>query len=269
MPATTQPDNNTQRYFLHLAFLGTNYHGWQRQPNAASVQQTLEEALSTLLRTPICTTGAGRTDTGVHAHHMVAHFDSPAPLDAPRFLNRLNRLLPPDIAALLLHPVPPSAHARFSATARTYHYHISLRRDPFLTATALYVPYPLDFPLMQQAADILLPVTDFASFCKANADSHTTICHLTDAQWFQVDDHHWFFRISADRFLRNMVRAIVGTLLDVGRHHTTLDQFSQIIQAHTRSAAAQSIPPQGLTLHHIDYPPSLIPPPTSPEGQHR
>ncbi|MDR3126991.1 MAG: tRNA pseudouridine(38-40) synthase TruA [Tannerellaceae bacterium] len=256
--------NPFPRFFLYLAFDGSRYAGWQSQPNAPSIQQHVEQALSLLARQQVPLTAAGRTDAGVHARYMVAHFDAPPPLLAslslpPRASNtcdcgRLNRLLPPDIAAFALHPVPPSAHARFDALSRTYQYHLSPHKDPFSRAYSLLYPTSrLDRQAMNQAASLLLDYHDFTSFARLHASARTNLCSVSHAHW----DETFTFTITANRFLRNMVRAIVGTLLDVGRGKLSHDDFARILHASSRSAASSSAPPHGLFLHHISYPPSF------------
>ncbi|MBR4390017.1 MAG: tRNA pseudouridine(38-40) synthase TruA [Prevotella sp.] len=247
------------RYFIFLSFNGARYHGWQVQPNGMSVQQKLQEALSTILRTDIEVTGAGRTDAGVHASMMVAHFDdSNENVDGMggtyQLTYKLNRLLPYDIAIQQIMEVPETAHARFSATARTYFYFIHTKKDPFLGDRSCFIHYDLDFSLMNKAAALLLENDDFAAFCKAKTDVKTTICQVTKAQWEQIDEHRWRFTITANRFLRNMVRAVVGTLIDVGRGRVTIEQFADILASHRRTEAGESMPPQALFLHKIEYP---------------
>ena len=237
-----------QRYFLYLAYDGTNYHGWQIQPNGISVQEVLQKALATLLRQPVSITGAGRTDTGVHARMMVAHFDAAEGLDCHQTVYRLNRLLPRDLAADRLVPVPAEMHARFSATSRTYHYYIHTRRDPFLRAYSCEMFYNLDFDRMNRAAALLLEYDDFAAFCKSHTDVKTTLCGVTEARWVQDDDYRWHFVITANRFLRNMVRAVVGTLIDVGRGRTDVEGFRKIIEGRSRSGAGDSVPACALFL---------------------
>lgn len=245
------------RYFIHLAYDGTAYHGWQAQPNAVSVQQRVNEALSTLLRQDIETTGAGRTDTGVHAACMVAHFDIGQEIDTCRLSDKLNRILPADISVHSVKPVIPEAHARFDATSRTYHYHIYQYKNPFLQHYAARFYFTPNFELMNQAAAILLETSDFTSFSKVNTDTKTNICQVSKAQWTQVCEDHWRFEITADRFLRNMVRAIVGTLLDVGRQRISIEQFQQIIKQKNRCAAGESVPGNALSLMEITYPSHL------------
>ncbi len=241
------------RYFIHLSYDGTNYHGWQVQPNGSSVQAELQRALSTLLRQPIEIVGAGRTDAGVHARKMVAHFDVEELLDLKQTAFRMNRILPRDIAVEKIEKVGDDMHARFSATSRTYHYYIHTHKDPFCRAYSCETHYDLDFDAMNEAARVLLTQDDFASFCKTGADVKTTICHVTHAQWHQTSPTTWYFEITANRFLRNMVRAVVGTLIDVGRHRIDLEGFKQIVENKTRTAAGESMPGHALFLEDVTY----------------
>ena len=251
------------RYFIQLSYDGTGYHGWQVQPNGVSVQEVLQKALSTLLRQPTEVTGAGRTDAGVHASMMVAHFDWPAahegegceeaPLDCTQLTYKLNRLLPPDVAVQAVRPVGPEMHARFSATRRTYHYYIHTRKDPFLRGYSWQVNVPLDFALMNEAAQVLLEYSDFTSFSKTGTDVKTNICQLTEARWEQLKPGEWRFTVSANRCLRNMVRAIVGTLVEVGRHRMTISQMRHAIEAKDRQRAGESVPGHALYLTNIEY----------------
>lgn len=241
------------RYFIDLSFDGTNYHGWQIQPNGMSVQERLQQALSTLLRTPIEVTGAGRTDAGVHARQMIAHFDMAQPVDAPQLAYKLNRILPRDISVQAVYEVSDDMHARFSAVSRTYHYYIHTRKDPYLRHYSCEMHYALDFDAMNRAASLLLEYDDFAAFCKAHTDVKTTLCRVTRAEWVQTSDHEWYFVITANRFLRNMVRAVTGTLIDVGRGRITLDDFRRIIESRRRTDAGESMPPQALFLEKIEY----------------
>lgn len=251
------------RYFIQLSYDGTGYHGWQVQPNGVSVQEVLQKVLSTLLRQPTEVTGAGRTDAGVHASMMVAHFDWPAahkgeggeetPLDCTQLTYKLNRLLPPDVAVQAVRPVGPEMHARFSATRRTYHYYIHTRKNPFLRGYSWQVNVPLDFALMNEAAQVLLEYSDFTSFSKTGTDVKTNICQLTEARWEQLKPGEWRFTVSANRFLRNMVRAIVGTLVEVGRHRMTISQMRHAIEAKDRQRAGESVPGHALYLTNIEY----------------
>ncbi|MGI6243380.1 MAG: tRNA pseudouridine(38-40) synthase TruA [Prevotella sp.] len=241
------------RYFVWISFDGTAYHGWQIQPNGISVQEKLQQALSTLLRQPIEVTGAGRTDAGVHARQMAAHFDFEQELDCQQLAYRLNRILPRDISCEQVEHVASDMHARFSATSRTYRYFIHTRRNPFKRHFSVEMNWQLDFEKMNEAATYLLTVDDFKAFCKAGADNKTTLCTVTTAQWVKTEDHSYYFEISANRFLRNMVRAVVGTLIDVGRHTISIDQFKDIVRNGTRSDAGQSMPAHGLFLWAVDY----------------
>ena len=310
------------RYFIYLAYDGSAYHGWQIQPNGSSVQQTLADALSTLFRQEVEVTGAGRTDAGVHARLMVAHFDIPealpasecnfpseeivssgknnpheeqhsssghplsegkissdsessseeinsfeakkvakvaeTPVDVVRLADKLNRILPHDISVYKVVQVKPDAHARFHATYRTYEYFITTRKDPFARAYSYRLFRTPDFELMNQAAQLLLQHTDFTSFSKLHTDVKTNNCRVMRADWQPVDDHTWKFTIQADRFLRNMVRAVVGTLLMVGQGKISVEEFNQIILRKDRCSAGTSVPGQALFLVDIGYPQSLF-----------
>lgn len=240
------------RYFVKLAYNGTNYHGWQYQPNAASVQETMNKAISVLLNAPIELMGAGRTDTGVHAREMFAHFDFGHSFDIPNLIHKLNSFLPKDISVFDIIPVHSEAHARFDASKRTYEYHINTFKDVFHQDGSWYYHQQLDVDLMNQAAEILLKHTDFQCFSKVNTDVNTFNCAISEAYWKQLDNQ-LIFTISADRFLRNMVRAIVGTLVNVGLHKIDLKEFEQIIEGKDRNKAGFSVPAHGLYLTKIDY----------------
>jgi len=242
------------RYFIVFSYDGTAYHGWQYQPNALSVQQKLQEALSVLMQRSVCVVGAGRTDTGVHARMMAAHFDTADAVDPTRLTFKLNCLLPCDIAVSRVVPVAADAHARFSAMSRTYRYYISLDKDPFGSRYSTRLYYTPDFDKMNQAAALLPHYTDFGSFCKAHSDNKTNICHVSHARWESMGAERHYFEITADRFLRNMVRAIVGTLLDVGRGRLSLSQFEAVVRRGDRCTAGDSVPAQGLFLENIEYP---------------
>lgn len=242
------------RYFVHLSYHGGRYHGWQIQPNALSVQEVLENAFSTILQQKITVTGAGRTDTGVHASKYVLHFDVTTRLtDINRLIYRLNSYLPADIAIQRILEVPPDAHARFSAISRTYNYLIALEKDPFSTHTAYYLRIRPDVRAMNEAAEILMEYRDFTSFSKLHTDVKTNFCKITKACWEEVDNR-LIFTIKADRFLRNMVRAIVGTLIDVGKGKISVDQVRTIIEKQDRGAAGASAPAHGLILTDVEYP---------------
>lgn len=244
----------SQRYFIYLSYKGTRYHGWQRQINASSVQQTLEEALSKLTGEPVEVTGAGRTDTGVHASCYVAHFDLSRDIDVSSsdFLYHLNALLPYDIAVSRIKEVASDMHARFSAVEREYKYYITTVKDPFKTETAFQHTAPLDMDKMNQAASRLLEYDDFTSFAKLHSDNKTNICKVTKAE-FVRDGTMIVFTICADRFLRNMVRAIVGSLIDVGRGKISVGDFDNIICSKDRAFASGSAMAHGLFLSDIKY----------------
>ncbi len=249
-----------QRYFIYLAYDGTNYHGWQIQPNGISVQEVLQDALATLMRRPVPVTGAGRTDTGVHARLMVAHFDfeyegePERRIDGAWMTDKLNRLLPPDVSVSKVVPVSTEAHARFSARARTYHYYIHFAKSPFLRAYSCRLFRMLDFERMNEAAATLFDYTDFTSFSKVNTDTKTNNCRIMKAGWEEMAPGEWRFEIQADRFLRNMVRAIVGTLVEVGRGRLTVDGFREVIEGKNRCGAGESMPGNALFLVDVDYP---------------
>lgn len=249
------------RYFLRLSYRGFPFHGWQRQPNACSVQQTVEEALQTVLRESTPIVGAGRTDTGVNARCMFAHFDTPAPIADPRrFLNGMNRLCGHDIAFYDLIPVADDAHARFDATRRTYKYFITPEKSAFLDRSlAWHCPSPLDLAAMNRCAELLLQTEDFTSFAKLHSDAKTNICHISRCDWQReicniTGEEMLVFTISADRFLRNMVRAVVGTLVEAGRGKLDFDGFRAVVEARDRCEAGTSVPPQALTLWDVEYP---------------
>ena len=242
------------RYFVTFSYDGTRYHGWQIQPNGVSVQEKLQEALSTLLREPIVVTGAGRTDAGVHARMMVAHFDwEGAVIDGQQLAYKLNRLLPYDIAVSKVEPVSEEMHARFSAKSRMYRYYIHTVKEPFQRAYSCEIHYPLDFAKMNEAAKILTTYEDFGAFCKSGADVKTTFCDVTKAEWVQTSPTSWYFEIRANRFLRNMVRAVVGTLIEVGRGRLSIDDFKKVIEGKQRSDAGESMPGNALFLEDIVY----------------
>ena len=241
------------RYFVTFSYDGGRYHGWQIQPNGDSVQERLQWALSTLLRAEIAVTGAGRTDAGVHARMMVAHFDYPAELDGQQLAYKLNRLLPYDIAVSKVESVSDEMHARFSATSRMYRYYIHTVKNPFLRAYSCEMHYPLDFAAMNEAAQMLMAYEDFAAFCKSGADVKTTLCQMMRAEWVQTSPTTWYFEIRANRFLRNMVRAVVGTLIDVGRGRLTQEEFRKVIEGKRRTEAGESMPGNALFLEDITY----------------
>ena len=241
------------RYFITLSYDGTRYHGWQIQPNGDSVQERLQGALSTLLREEVAVTGAGRTDAGVHARMMVAHFDFATPIDGQQLTYKLNKILPYDIAVEKVEQVSEDMHARFSATSRTYHYYIHTQKDPFLRAYSCELHYALDFEKMNEAGRILMTYEDFGAFCKAGADVKTTLCQVTAARWVQTSETTWYLEITANRFLRNMVRAVVGTMIDVGRGRLSLEDFRKVIEGKQRSDAGESMPGHALFLEKVAY----------------
>ena len=253
------------RYFIHLAYNGTNYHGWQTQrlvdkaghpplpeEKIATVQQTLETALSTLLRQPVGVVGCGRTDTGVHASDFYAHFDAEGTVDCSTLVFKLNNLLPTDIAIFDIYPVAPNAHARFDAVARTYQYHASQQRLPFSQGLYCRLHFQPDMELMNRAAQVLMEYDDFTSFAKLHTQVKTNICHLTEAHWDHIGEE-LVFTIRSNRFLRNMVRSITGTLLDVGRGKLDIDGLRRIIEQKDRCAAGVSMPACGLFLTKVEY----------------
>ena len=254
------------RFFIHLAYNGTNYRGWQTQPGLPTVQQTLEEALSMLLRQQIAVVGCGRTDTGVHASDFYAHFDlkDPKDLKDSRDLKvlvfKLNNVLPSDIVIYDIFPVADNAHARYDATARTYQYHVSDRRLPFRQGQYCRIYYRPDIDKMNEAARVLMEYEDFTSFAKLHTQVKTNICHVTEARWAFVpgtqglNDYEWVFAIRSNRFLRNMVRSVTGTLLDVGRGKLSIDGLREIIEKKDRCAAGVSMPACGLFLTNVEYP---------------
>lgn len=241
------------RYFIKFAYNGTNFHGWQYQPNATSVQETLNKVFSTLLNQEIDIMGAGRTDTGVHASQMYGHFDTNIVIDNEKLIHKANSFLPKDIVIYDIIPVRDDAHARFDATSRTYQYHISTYKNAFNSELSWYSPKGLDIEKMNEAAKFLLNFTDFQCFSKVNTDVNTFNCKITEAFWTK-EKETLIFTITADRFLRNMVRAIVGTLVNIGLHKITQQDFIQIIESKNRENAGFSVPAQGLFLTNIDYP---------------
>ena len=245
------------RYFITFSYNGTDFHGSQIQPNGNTVQSEMETAFATILRQAVPLTFAGRTDAGVHADKMVAHFDVEQTLPT-NFDARLNNLLPASIAVRDICRVKDIAHARFDAIARTYHYRITTRKDPFLQVTHARVAAGLDFEAMNNAAQLLLGKQDFASFCRVHTDVKTTICDVREARWVRVTETEAYFVITADRFLRNMVRAVVGTLFEIGKGRMTEAQLAEVIAAHNRCKAGHSAPAEGLSLVDIQYPDFLF-----------
>jgi tRNA pseudouridine38-40 synthase len=252
---------NTKRYFIELAYNGTAYHGWQLQPNAITVQECLDKALSTYFRQPVNTLGCGRTDTGVHAQQFFAHFNLAFPSnlevlvndELERKVSGINSLLPYDISVKRIFIVNDDAHARFDAVERSYKYHIHFYKDPFKLNRSWLLKAELDIKLMNDAAKLLLDYTDFSCFSKSHTQTFTNNCKITEA-YTHFEDDGLVFSISADRFLRNMVRAIVGTLIKIGKKEISLIDFKDIIESKNRSKAGQSVPACGLYLVSVKYP---------------
>ena len=242
------------RYFIELSYHGKNYHGWQRQPNANTVQETLEKALSVLLSEKISVVGCGRTDSGVHAGQFFAHFDFTNPFDKEDLKYKLNSYLPVDIAIREISLVHKEAHTRFDAISRKYRYVISLTKNPFYTETALYLKNAkLDVDKMNKAAKILFEYKNFKCFSRSNTEVKTYDCEIMEAEW-EKEKEMVYFTIKANRFLRNMVRAIVGTLLEVGKNQLSLVGFREIIESKDRTKAGASVKAKGLFLTEIKYP---------------
>lgn len=249
----------TKRYFIYLSYNGTNYCGWQNQPNGSTVQGTLEKALSTIFRSDTSIVGAGRTDAGVHARQMVAHFDvdSNMNLDLNHLISKLNSLLPHDIAIQQIVRVRDDAHARFDATSRLYKYYITTMKDPFLYQTYYRYRGNLDLAQMNSCTDILFEYDDFTSFSKLHTDVKTNLCQIMHAQW-EIHENCYIFTIQANRFLRNMVRSIVGTLIEAGKGRLDQTGMRRIIEAKDRSVAGTSVPAHALFLEQISYPKEII-----------
>lgn len=250
------------RYFLHLAYDGTAYHGWQLQPNALTVQQVIEGSLSLLLSRPVSITGAGRTDTGVHARNYYAHFDTDiefSPQELNQLVYRLNRILPNDISLFSAFKVDTDVHARFSATSRTYRYFLSRNKDPFSQLYAWQYTGNLNVDAMNEAAVLLLKHNDFTCFSKSGTDNKTNLCVIQEI-WLQENGSMLVFHVKADRFLRNMVRAIMGTLMDIGKGKIDAARFEEILHTGTRSDAGESVPAKGLFLEKVDYPEGIVSP---------
>ena len=242
------------RYFIELAYDGSDFHGWQIQPNAKTIQETLNTALSTLLRTEIYTVGCGRTDTGVHASQYFAHFETETPVeDLDELVYRSNRVLPVSIALKRCFEVNNATHARFTATSRSYAYLITQQKDPFAVLRKWEMRETVDIDRMNKGAAKLLGEKDFGCFAKSNTQTETNLCNVTHAQWYE-DGATLRFEVSANRFLRNMVRAIVGTLIDLGRGSITLDDIDRILESKDRSEAGLSVPAHGLYLTGVSYP---------------
>lgn len=245
-----------KRFFIEIAYDGSAYHGWQIQPNAISVQEKLNEALQILLREDVETIGAGRTDTGVHAKQLYVHFDTHNVLFSTfpeKAKQSLNALLPYDIAVKRIIPVAMDAHARFDAKSRSYEYHLHTHKNPFLINRSWMLRELPDIDKMNEAAKHLLGTKDFSCFSKSNTQVHTNICTITEAIWAQ-NNNHILFKITADRFLRNMVRAIVGTLLKIGQNDIPISYIEEVLNSKNRSMAGTSVPAHGLYLTQVIYP---------------
>ena len=250
-----QKKSGLTRYFIFISFKGTYYHGWQLQPRSLTIQKILDESLSLILGEKVSTTGAGRTDAGVHALFFCAHFDSTVnDLDIKTDLVfRLNRFLPDDIAITGIRKVKNDANARYSAISRTYRYFITRKKDPFRTETSWFIHGPLDIDLMNMVSGTLTRYDDFTSFSRLHSDNKTNICKVFMAEW-ELEGDTLVFTIKADRFLRNMVRAITGTVVDIGRKKISPAEFEKIIEARDRGSAGMSAPAKGLFLSDIEYP---------------
>jgi tRNA pseudouridine38-40 synthase len=247
------------RYFIYISYKGTSYHGWQIQPNSVTVQKVLDGALSIILSEEINTIGAGRTDTGVHATFFCAHFDSnAAELNTnKKLIFKLNRYLPEDISVNAIKKAAPESNARFSATSRTYRYYISRIKDPFAVNSSWYIHGPIDIEKMNLACSLLQQYSDFTSFSRLHSNAKNNICKIYAASW-EEEDNRLIFHIRANRFLRNMVRAIVGTMIDIGFGKITIRQFEEIIIAKDRCQAGKSAPAKGLFLVDIEYPEEIF-----------
>jgi len=246
------------RYFLELAYNGKNYCGWQIQPSSPSVQETVNKALNVLVDKSISIVGCGRTDTGVHARYFVAHFDTDVEFDKEQLMYKINRVLPEDIVIYTIAEVADDAHARFDAVSRTYEYHIDLQKNPFAIESSFFYKYSsLDVDAMNRAAAVLFDYIDFTSFSKLHTDVKTNNCKIMKAEWIQCGQH-LVFTIKADRFLRNMVRAITGTLIDVGRGKINISDFRNIIEQKNRGEAGVSAPAHALYLIDVEYPESVF-----------
>jgi len=244
-----------QRYFIQLSYDGTTFHGWQIQPNAKSIQETLNFALSTITRQEIYVVGCGRTDTGVHASQFYAHFESEE-IELEPVCYKVNRMLPPQIAVQRIFKVAKDTHARFSATSRIYEYRITMAKNPFLVHRAYELREEMDIALMNKAGEMCQDFTDFSSFAKAS-DVKTNLCDLHYARWERKDEMI-LFEVKANRFLRNMVRSMVGTIIEIGRKRVSLEQFEKIVESKNRSKAGYSVPAHGLYLKEIGYPQGLL-----------
>lgn len=240
------------RFFLNVSYNGAAYHGWQRQANAHTVQEEIENGLSKILGAETAITGSGRTDTGVHAKMQIVHFDTDREMDSAQIQYKLNSILPDDISVNHCRPVQPEAHARFDAQERGYHYFINAKKNPFLVGQSYYFSHTLNVELMNEAAEKLLGKQDFESFSRVKTEVNNFICEIFTARWYWENDQ-LIFNVRANRFLRGMVRALVGTLLEVGRGKLTVEEFVSIIAAKDRTKAGRAVPPHGLYLSEVNY----------------
>ena len=245
------------RYFIELSYKGTNYHGWQIQKNATGVQQLLNKALSLKIGNDIETVGSGRTDKGVHALQQFAHFDTDKKINGEQLAYQFNRIFPNDIVVMNIYEVNPDAHARFDATARSYQYKINQVKDPFLINTSYYRRGDLDIKLMNQAAEGLMGTQDFESFSKVKTDVNHFICTISKSEWIQIRDQI-YYSVTADRFLRGMVRTLVGTMLDIGTGKISLEELKKIISSRDRKMAGRAVPAHGLFLTEVKYPSDIF-----------
>jgi tRNA pseudouridine38-40 synthase len=244
------------RYFLDLSYRGTKYHGWQIQANAHTVQQELQSALSVIFGEEMTCLGSGRTDTGVHALQQIVHFDTASKIESDLVIYKLNKMLPKDISVQSLRPVREVAHARFDAYLRSYQYRLNKRKSPFIIDLSYYWPYPLDIATMNKAAKLLLGTKDFQAFSKVKTDVESFECDITQAIW-REDNEYITFDVSANRFLRGMVRALVGTLMEIGQGRAGVEDFEKIIESKDRKSAGRAVPACGLFLTEVCYPPEI------------
>ncbi|GAA0536385.1 tRNA pseudouridine(38-40) synthase TruA [Chitinophaga japonensis] len=246
----------SNRYFIEVSYKGTTFAGFQVQENADTVQAAIDRALSILFRDRIVTTGSSRTDAGVHALQNFLHFDTALPLH-PQFLYKINAILPQDIVLKAVYQVPPDAHARFAALGRSYEYYLYTRKDPFMRDRGYYFPYRIDLDKLEAAAAIVKDYTDFTTFSKRNTQVKTFLCAIQESYW-TVKDTHFVYNVAANRFLRGMVRGLVGTMLRVGRGRLSLEEFRQVIEGRDCTRADFAVPPQGLFLVQVAYPEGLL-----------
>ncbi len=257
------------RYFLELSYRGTNYSGWQTQHGKPTIQSVVEKNISTFLNEKIEVIGCGRTDTGVHASQFFLHFDIEKNLPES-FLHRLNRMLPDDIAFHRIIPVDAKAHSRYQADSRTYQYHIHFKKNPFLAISSYYFPFQkLDLEVIKKATALLKDYKDFDPLCKTGSNINHTLCDVFEAKWVEKNRTQWIFEITANRFLRGMVRRIVGVMLAIGSGKMTIDEFKQVMKNKKQFRVALSAPPQGLFLTAVRYPYGLAPEPSPKEREER